>query len=430
MKKFIATLLVAMLAMPSVMAGENEDLQTEIQMLKQQLQMLEQRLSSQEVRTDRIAASTEIVEAKAMQMEEDSLSMIESWAQLKAVNDRVHISGNVDVVGYMVDHSIEAPGAGALQDENDFYVDQVQLNIGLDIHDYVKGHVTLLYEEGANNPFNGTALTNGVVAGAAGGDTETSDGTLLEIHEAYINIGNPDGGLYLNVGKMYMPFGNYATNFILDTQTQQLGETLDTGVQVGYAAGALDVSYFAFNGQNEQAGSSNENVVDTWGLSANYCVEQEDMTLNIGAGYINNILQSLESRGNAVPGAGYAHEIDAFNAYATIQSGPIWASYEIIQAMRNDDNTAGGNQATAQTAEVGLTVPVGEREYLIMAKFEDNEEQADVTSIDYKWGLGVATDVFTNTRLTLNYENQRHNLVAADQDATIDWLAAELSISF
>ena len=424
MKKLIATLLVTMLALPSVMAGENADLQTEITALKQQLQMLEQRLSSQEVRTNRIAATTEIVEAKAMQMEEDSLSMIESWAQLKAVNDRVNISGNIDVVGYMFDHGIEGAAGAGLEDENDIYVDQLQLNIGLDIHDYVKGHVTLLYEAGQNVPFNGTGITNGVVAG---GDTNTAGS--LEVHEAYISIANPDGGLYLNAGLMYMPFGNYATNFILDTQTQQLGETLDTGIQVGYAAGALDVSYFAFNGANEQATSSNENVVDTWGLAANYSVEQEDMTLNLGAGYINNILQSVESRMNNASGS-FDHEVDAFNAYATLQTGPIWASYEIVQSMRNEDTSTGSDQATAQTAEVGLTVPVGEREYLIMAKYEDNEEQADVTAIDYKWGIGVATDVYTNTRLTLNYENQRHNLVSSDQDATTDWLAAELSISF
>jgi len=290
MKKLIATMLVAMLAMPSVMAGENEDLQNEIKMLKEQLQMLEQRLSSQEVRTDRIAASTEAVEAKAMQMEEDSLSMIEGWAQLKAVNDRVHISGNVDVVGFLddndeiskYDHDYET----SKDDQDDFYVDQVQLNIGLDIHDYVKGHVTLLYEEGANKPGgDATSLVD-----------DPSDDGSPEIHEAYISIANPDGGLYLNAGRMYMPFGNYATNFIFDTETQQLGETLDTGVQIGYAAGAFDISYFVFNGDNEQGtagdADSNENDIDTWGVSANYAVEQEDLTLNIGAGYISNILQS------------------------------------------------------------------------------------------------------------------------------------------
>jgi opacity protein-like surface antigen len=423
MKKLIATLLVAMLAMPSVMAGETDDLQNEIKMLKQQLQMLEQRLNSQETRTDRIAASTEAVEARAMQMEEDSLSMIEGWAQLKAVNDRVHIGGNIDVVGYLFDHSIEGVG---LEDENDFYVDQLQLNIGLDIHDYVQGHVTLLYEAGPNVPFGGgSSLSNHDIGS---GDSTTGE---LSVHEAYISIANPDGGLYLNVGRMYMPFGNYATNFILDTLPQQLGETRDTGVQVGYAAGALDVSYFAFNGTREQATSSNENVIDTWGLSANYAVEQEDMTLNVGAGYINNILQSQESRFNEGSGD-YHHEVDAINVYATLQTGPIWASYEIVQAMRNDDDSSGSDQPSAQAAEVGLTVPLGEREYLIMAKYEDNDEQEDSSTIDYKWGIGVATDVYTNTRLTLNYENQRHELGGSSdpQDATVDWLAAELSISF
>jgi len=421
MKKLIATLLVAMLGMPGVMAGETDDLQNEIKVLKQQLQMLEQRLSSQETRTDRIAASTEAVEARAMQMEEDSLSMIEGWAQLKAVNDRVHIGGNIDVVGYLFDHGIEGI---SLEDENDFYVDQLQLNIGLDIHDYVQGHVTLLYEAGPNVPFGGDSgsLNQGSI-----GSGDASDGSL-SVHEAYISIANPDGGLYLNVGRMYMPFGNYATNFILDTLPQQLGETRDTGVQVGYSAGALDVSYFAFNGPNEQATSSNENVIDTWGLAANYAVEQEDMTLNLGAGYINNILQSVESRDNEASGS-YDHEVDAINAYATLQTGPFWASYEIVQAIRNDDNSSGSDQPSAQAAEVGLAVPLGEREYLLMAKYEDNDEQEDVTSIDYKWGIGVATDVYTNTRLTLNYENQRHEL-SGDQDATVDWLAAELSISF
>ena len=421
MKKLITTLLVAMLGMPGVMAGETDDLQNEIKVLKQQLQMLEQRLSSQETRTDRIAASTEAVEARAMQMEEDSLSMIEGWAQLKAVNDRVHIGGNIDVVGYLFDHSIEGI---SLDDENDFYVDQLQLNIGLDIHDYVQGHVTLLYEAGPNVPFgdNHSSLSQSSI-----GSNDASSGSL-SVHEAYISIANPDGGLYLNVGRMYMPFGNYATNFILDTLPQQLGETRDTGVQVGYSAGALDVSYFAFNGPNEQAGSGNEDVIDTWGLAANYAVEQEDMTLNLGAGYINNILQSVESRVNEALHT-YDHEVDAINAYATLQTGPFWASYEIVQAIRNDDNSSGSDQPSAQAAEVGLTVPLGEREYLLMAKYEDNDEQEDVATIDYKWGIGVATDVYTNTRLTLNYENQRHEL-SGDQDATVDWLAAELSISF
>lgn len=415
MKKLIATMLVAMLAMPSVMAGENEDLQNEIQVLKQQLQMLEQRLSSQEVRTDRIAASSEMVEAKAMQMEEDSLSMIESWAQLKAVNDRVHISGNVDIVGFLDDNDEVDDGDDDYDDSDDFYVDQVKLNIGLDIHDYVKGHVALRIEEGANKPGGDTYKP--------GGDAPDDD-ILLE--EAYISIGNPDGGLYLNVGRMYMPFGNYATNFIFDTETQQLGEIRDTGLQVGYTTGAIDVSYFVFNGEAEQAdGTGNDDDINTWGLSANYTIEQEDMTLNLGAGYLNNLYQAQESNdwyGNSTE---YDHEVDAYNVYATLTTGPLMASYEVVQAMRNNDL---GEDPASQHIELGITVPVGEREYLLMAKYEDNDQNSE-TSIDEVWGLGIATDLYTNTRLTLNYEAQRHS-DAVDTETDRNIVAAELSISF
>jgi hypothetical protein len=438
MKKIIGIAVAAMLALPAFAATNNE-MQDEIAQLKAQLKALETRLDAQSERSNRLEAQQVAVEQQALRMEQESLSMLENFAQLKAVSDAISVSGNIDIVGFVSDADYDtATAAQADEDEENIYLDQFTLQVSAEINDNVTGVIGLRLEQGPNTWSNG-----GVAADANDGQGGALEDIQLEL--AYIDI-DMDNGTSLTVGKQYMPFGNYATNFIDDTLPQQLGEVRDTGVVFGWNNDSgVVVELFAFNGISEQTNANaihDNDEVDTWGGRIVYSSEQEDTDMKLGLGYTNNLLQSQESFTLNATGATFGHEVDAVNAFATIESGALWVSAEMVHALRSTDpavdlasSTGNSREPFAYAVELGFTVESGDREWLLMAKWEDAEEISPSNAtipIEHKWGLGVATDIYTNTKLTLNYINSRQDIsvLAGREDATLEVYAAELSVNF
>jgi hypothetical protein len=380
MTRLITLICAISMAVPALYANDD------VQALKNYIQTLEQRLDSLE-------AQTGVIQERQITMEDEALSYLESFAQLKELSDRVEISGNVDMVYAQTD-------TDGLEESTEIYTDQVYIGFSIDVTDNVQGYVGLQFEDYDADSF--------ATPGAAD-DTETNGD--LQVYEAIITIGVNDS-MHLDVGKQHFGFINDSEygNFINDSLTRQLGEIRDTGITLGHAGDGFDASVFAFNGSGDDVSGDRENEVDTFGGHISLSMEEEDMSWSIGAGYISNLQDG-----------DYDDEIAAYNLHGSFATGSLSVIAEYVSASDEDDND---NEPNAFSLEAAYVMPMGDRDWTLSVKYEESDETTAVA--EEVLGLGVSTTLHENTQLSINWENQEF----ADTDDETDLIAAELSISF
>ena len=477
MKTSTMLLVTLMIFLPTIHAAdiEKEMMREEIRLLKERLTEVEQRLEVQgnEMGSGESKDAEAKVSAKSpkprassiqfsgneqLDIDEGKVSFLDrvgSFALIKDAGSAIGLSGNADIVYWYSDKDAKS----ASQTISDFVVDQVRLAIDLDIHEYVKGFAALQFEDYQDSSFAG-----------AGGTSDTEDDGDLQVDEAYILLGDWEfeEGIYAVFGKQYFPFGNVdeSGNFINDTLARQLYETRDTGLTVGHKYAGLDINLFAFNGQADEVnddGSLESNKLDTWGGGISYTMDEEDMKLKVGFSYISNIFQAqntaarggldiladdedgaladLAKTENDGKGFGFENPFDefksndsrAYNLYGVVGFGPVWFSAEWVSAFNSlETSDTGGHlrvRPEALTLEGACSVPVGDYEVTLATKYEmNNDQDAAGNDIQDVLGFGVASEIFDNTTLTLNYEH--YNLEKTINNGNMDLYLAELSIGF
>ena len=521
MKKLVLVFIGLFLSLSFVHADNAEDissLKEEIDQLRKKLQRLEKKLDEKAAEPSRLKGKLTDDEVEIARVENipDDFSFARWFAAKKALNQRLKISGDLSIIAFHTDFDAftdpdavrpkdgrykpkeyrNESGRARANEINDVYVDALRLNMDVDLHDMVSIHVGLLFEDGPNIPFTGINETN---SGAlwpfstyfdydlwgtpqaystiipnqsnlviTGNDTENEDD--LSLDEAYISIDVPRVPfLRAIVGKQYFPFGNYDSNFLLDTLPQSIGEARDTGVAFTLTPDHFPVSlsFFTYNGRYEKA-SDSKNSIDTWGVSLHSQFKSEknresDQSLTLGLGWINNLYNAMNSSKFSVLNDTYEDELPAINAFIDYRYRNIRLLAEMVRSFEaaDDDDIRprhfesgvyivrgkevgaistggdGGSEIGALNVELSYDLSLKDRFYTLAFKYEKGYDLDTINTIQDKWGMGIATEIYENTKLNLNYEEQNHwinpwisNLNGGRDQAKVKWLAIGLSVDF
>jgi len=420
MKNLLRSFALAACIVPALFAADDEAarLRDEVRQLQEQVRLLSQRVEKQEQSTTAIAETTRRIEAQTLRLEDEALTSLAGLAQERAAQTRWTLSGNLDIVAYRMDQRLpsDIDGDGthdATGDKSsDIMVDQLRLQLDIPVNENVTGRVALQMED----------WQSGSGVAANGGDTEFDDDVQLD--EAWIKLHNDM--LYAIVGKQYFPFGNVQErgHFILDSAVRQLSETRDTGITLGATpAAGLDFAVFAFNARTDQLEKDGDTIyqndIATYGASASMEVDDEAASWKVGAGYISNLFAANNSR---LQGARinpldasslslfgpllYQREVPAANVYAVGEIGPVWLSAELTTAIQS---AFGGDLTKAYrpmsyTLEAAFTFDLAERQYVAAAKYERNRDQEFWNVAEEVYGVGISTELFANTTLSVNWE--------------------------
>ncbi len=247
------------------------DLDQQVQELIQQNQALTDRLMQVEQQLGEMKAGPEPLHAEA-----------ESF--IKRIEDTIHIHGLLEVGAAY--HSTDMNnGYGSHQHDSDISMTTVELGIGAQVNDWVSAEMVLLYEDPS-----GAIQTYDDVRGETGFDVDTAIITIANAEET---------PAFLEAGKMYVPFGALLTHFpnnpgIDAPLTLLMGETGEKALLIGAELEGFTACGYVFNGDVEEKGNSDENVIESYGFDANYAFEDEtqDMDLLVGGSYISNIADS------------------------------------------------------------------------------------------------------------------------------------------
>lgn len=152
-----------------------------------------------------------------------------------------------------------------------------------------------------------------------------------------------------------LPFGSHESNMISDSLTLGLAEAQETVVQFDYQSGAINSSFYLFNGDVVETGA--DESIDGMGFNIAYATDN----LTLGVSYINNIADSDLITGivPAVPDPTVASYVAGMSVYANASFGNTSIIVEHTAALDEFDAAdvaLAGATPTATNLEVGFAM--------------------------------------------------------------------------
>jgi hypothetical protein len=212
--------------------------------------------------------------------------------------DKIHPSACIEVEAFYEDYNFHDPSVRDLY-ASDLVLATVEIGFDVDIAKHVKGSLYFLYEEDETEP--------------------------MDVDEGIITIDGADVvPLYVDLGKMYVPFGRFESHFIRDPLTLELGETNESAVVGSFRNDLLELSVGAFNGDIDETGEGS-NHINNYLASVVFTLPEKtvsNLDLTAGISGISNIADSdglqkeieeaAEEEGKE---ATIKNHVDGFNAF-------------------------------------------------------------------------------------------------------------------
>lgn len=334
-------------------------------------------------------------EKKGVLEEED---VLDRWFE------KVTISGLVEAEYGYAKTDFDDP---ALEDEesSDLVLATAELGIGVDIVKHVRAQVVFLWEEDDTEP--------------------------VDLDQGYITLDGEDVlPLYLNLGKIYVPFGYYETHMVSDPLTLEIGETRETAAHFGFLNDMFDISTAVFNGDINEAGDNDH--VDTWVASALFTLPEDkvpDFGLVLGASYISNIADSdgltdaLDAKFGTDEIKDYVGGFHGFAMLSYLDRFSFLAEY--VTAMEDfDENDVGpGNdfKPSAWNLEAAF-VPIDKM--TVAVRYEGSDNTRNLLP-ETQYGAAVSYEIFDYTTLAVEYLHGEF-----ENDDSIDVVTAQLAVEF
>ncbi|MEJ2333726.1 MAG: LbtU family siderophore porin [Desulfobulbaceae bacterium] len=295
---------------------------------------------------------------------------------LQKINERVTLSGVVEVEAFSAE---DFDGA----DTSDITLATVGLGLDAEITEWVNAHILLLYEEDDTEP--------------------------MDLDEGTITLGNLEKfPLYLNAGKMYVPFGSFESNMISDPLTLELGETRESAALVGFEASGFYGSFYAFNSDINETGD--DDTIASFGANAGYGYENDNMSLDIGADWINNIAAADIFKDGIGPG-GITEVQDypsGLTAHLTLGYGPFMLIGEYLGALDafqvdELDFNGTGAEPSAWNLEVAYTREIKGKETTFAVGYQKTDEALALELPEERILATIGVEIWKYTSLALEY---------------------------
>lgn len=208
-------------------------------------------------------------------------------------SERITISGAMEVNASM--GSNLAGGSSG-----DITLDTVELGIDAAVTESVTGHLLILHEDDATEPW------------------EVDEGTI-DIDYDVLNF---------SAGRMYLPFGTFETHLVSDPLTLELGETREAALQLSMDWEGFYGAFYIYNGDlnTAEAVAAGDDSIDQLGFSVGFDGELLGLNINTGFDFISNIADSNTIQELVIT----APQVDAYVAGWAIHANVTWDPITLI----------------------------------------------------------------------------------------------------
>jgi len=300
--------------------------------------------------------------------------------------DKIHPSACIEVEAFYEEYNFHDPSVRDLY-ESDLVLATVEIGFDVDIAKHVKASLFFLYEE---------------------------DETDFDVDQGIITIDGADVvPLYVDLGKMYIPFGRFESHFIRDPLTLELGETNESAAVGGFRNDLLELSVGAFNGDIDETGKGS-NHIDNYLASACFTLPETtvpDLNLTAGISWVSNIadsdgLQDLIEEiavENNVPATTKNH-IDGFNAFIIASfMDRFFFNAEYLGAMHHIEMDSFDEGESYKPEAWTIELAYGVTDSLNLAVCYEGSNDLDVLLPKKQFGGVVSYELFKYTSVAFEY---------------------------
>jgi len=377
---FVFTVMTSGSALAESMS--NYELMQELKKTQKRLQELEEKLESRMSKKSEL--KTEPEDPKSVQGLADRVRKVED--QLKETplfgewSKKITISGLLEAEASYEDKEFDAANKDD-EESSDLTLATLELGIDADIAKHVSGHALLLWEEDDTEP--------------------------VDLDEGYITLDGEDVlPMYLNVGKLYVPFGFYESHFISDPITLEIGETRESAATVGLANDMFEITASAFNGNVEEEGDDNH--IDNFVGSAYFRLPEDvrpGFSMMLGGSYINNLADSDGLEGE-IPNEEINDYVSGLGSFLSIAyQDRYFLKAEYVGALNDFEadelefSNGKSLEPKAWNFEFAF-VPIPDLE--LAAKYEGGEDLGNFQP-ENQYGGAITYNLFKYTSLSLEY---------------------------
>jgi len=167
----------------------------------------------------------------------------------------------------------------------------------------------------------------------------------IYLKRGFLTIGDLDiSPVYFSLGQMFVPFGRYASFIVSSPLTVALAQTNNRVILLGAASQGFYGSAYAFKGDSD-VGSTG---INQWGVNGGYIYQADDVSVEVGAGYMGNIADSagMQLTNNSSGFAGFGFDsatemlhrrVPAFDVHGELNYQNLSLSAEYIGTTRAFD---------------------------------------------------------------------------------------------
>lgn len=294
---------------------------------------------------------------------------------------------------------------------SDVVVSAVELDLHALVNDWARGHILLLWEEDAS--------------------------ANIEVDEAVVFLGNPEKlPFFINVGKMYVPFGTYGTYLIQDPLTLEIGESNETALQAGVEYNDFFGTIYVFNGDMDEKGGNDS--ISNFGTSMGYGFAGQATILQVSLDFISNLADS-DMLTDTLQGMGVSAVVDhvaGIGAHLQVQHGPFTLYTEYITALEEFDAAelafqGQGAEPSAWHAELAYTREILNRETDFALSYQGTRESVNLGLPESRYMAGI--NIALNGHFFLAFEYVHDEDYAAAEGGTgesLDMFTTQLAFEF
>ncbi len=365
-------------------AGEmsDDEIMRELKETKKRLEQLESMLKA---RSGETGAFSDIKEEspEGRKSLEDRVQRVEEQLKEKPLlgtwTERITLNGTIEVEAAYEDMDFDDPTAED-EESSDIALATVEVGIDADITKHVGGHLLFLWEEDETEP--------------------------VDLDEGYIILDGKDVvPLYLNAGKMYVPFGNFESHFISDPLTLEIGETRESAVKIGFANDMFDICLTGFNGDIDETGDDDH--IKGFVGSAIFTLPAEtvpDLNMMLGASYISSIADTdgLEAE---TPGEieDYVGGLGLFLSASYLEKFFVEVEYlGALDSFEADELSFDGGKKFEPKAWNVEFAFVPFKDLKLAIKYEGGDDLGDFLP-ESQYGGAITYSLFENTSLAVEY---------------------------
>ena len=414
-RKLLIILAIFSFSLPTAaFAADTKALEQQVQELARQLKELQAQLASQnqiiESNTKRLSGNKRDFQRdrthfqnQEQAQEEKNFDQTASGIVdegIKLFNNRVKLSGLVEAeVNFSRDYDNN--------DSSDITLATAELDIDFNLHKYVQSHIMFLWEEDDTEP--------------------------VDIDEAYIFLGNTEEfPLFCQVGKLYVPFGNFESHMISDPLTLELGETRETAIVVGAEYNGLHASTYAFNGDINESGDDDE--INCFGVDLDYAFANDTFGIDVGMGWTNNLGDS-DTLKDTLPSE-IDDYVDGITAHAVLSWQGLQLIGEYLGALDDFevselDFKGDGAEPEAWNIELGYTFEIARHETVFAIAYQGTDEALALELPEERYLGSFGIGLVDGLSLAVEYAHDKdYNKSDGGTGDNADSVTMQLSLEF